>query len=86
MRGIALITVGLSACLLVPAYAADDKAKEWCTDAHMQKMDGMIAKMTDAAKKKDAELQFSLSKTAMQGGDMPGCVEHMKEAHKAMGL
>jgi Cu/Ag efflux pump CusA len=32
-----------------PAYAAQDL----CNDAHMKQMDGMIAKMTDAAKKKN---------------------------------
>lgn len=37
------------ACL--PA-SAQDKAKDWCTNAHMQKMQSTIGKMTDAAKKK----------------------------------
>ena len=34
---------------LGPAYSAAPKE---CTDAHMKQMDAMIAKMTDAAKKK----------------------------------
>ena len=32
---------------LSPAYAAGE-----CTEAHMKQMDGMVAKMTDAAKKR----------------------------------
>src|SRR6476661_1947722 len=36
---------------LSPAYAAGE-----CTEAHMKQMDGMIAKMSDAAKKKEATM------------------------------
>jgi hypothetical protein len=86
MRRIAPLAVLLAAILLAPAYAQEDKAKEWCTDAHMQKMDASIAKMTDAAKKKEAEAHLAMSKAAMQNNDMDGCVKHMEEAHKAMGL
>jgi hypothetical protein len=64
------------------AYAAEDL----CTDAHMKKMDEMIAKMTDAAKKTEATTALDMSKEAMKKGDKAGCMEHMNEAHKAMGM
>ena len=65
-----------------PAYPAQDP----CNDAHMKQMDGMIAKMTDAAKKKEATTALYMSKAAMKKGDKAGCMKHMDEAHKAMGL
>ena len=65
-----------------PTYAAQDL----CNDAHMKQMDGMIAKMTDAAKKKEATTALDMSKAAMKNGDKAGCMKHMDEAHKAMGL
>jgi hypothetical protein len=55
-------------------------------DAHMKQMDDMIAKMTDAAKKKEATTALDMSKAAMKKGDKAGCMQHMNEAHKAMGL
>ncbi len=67
---------------LSPVYAGTDL----CTDAHMQKMDQMIAAMTDEAKKKEATMHLDMSKEAMKAGDMDGCMKHMDEAHKAMGL
>jgi hypothetical protein len=48
---------------LAPAYSA--AAKE-CTDAHMKQMDGVIAKMTDAAKKKEATTALDMSKADMK--------------------
>jgi hypothetical protein len=66
---------------LSPAYAAGE-----CTEAHMKQMDGMIAKMTDAAKKKEATMHLDMSKTEMKKGNEAGCMKHMNEAHKAMGL
>ena len=66
---------------LSPAYAAGE-----CTEAHMKQMDGMIAKMTDAAKKKEATMHLDMSKAEMKKGNEAGCMEHMAEAHKAMGL
>ena len=69
----------------VPALA-QDKSKEWCTDAHMEQMDADIAKMTDAAKQKEAQNHLAMSKDAMKAKDMDGCVKHMEEAHKAMGM
>ena len=86
MRGTLFISVLATAIMLVPAYGAEDKAKEWCTDAHMQQMEDSIAKMTDAAKQKEAESHLAMSKGAMQSNDMKGCVQHMEETHKAMGL
>ena len=67
---------------LSPAYAAQDL----CNEAHMKQMDGMIAKMTDATKKKEAATALDMSKAAMKKGDTAGCMKHMEEAHKAMGL
>ena len=61
-------------------------AQDLCTDAHMKQMDDMIAKMTDADKKKEATAALDMSKAAMKKGDKAGCMQHMNEAHKAMGL
>jgi hypothetical protein len=72
--------------LVSPAFAQDDKAKDWCTDAHMQQMEDSIAKMTDADKQKEASGHLAMSKEAMQSKDMEGCVQHMEETHKAMGM
>ena len=66
---------------LSPAYAAGE-----CTEAHMKQMDGMIAKMTDAAKKKEATMHLDMSKVEMKKGNEAGCMKHMNEAHTAMGL
>ena len=66
------------------AYAQDHK--DWCTDAHMKQMDADVAKMTDAEKQKSAQMHLDLSKAEMKKDNIPGCVKHMEEAHKAMGL
>ena len=68
---------------IAPAYSAAPKE---CTDAHMKQMDAMIAKMTDAAKKKEATMHLDMSKAEMKKGNEAGCMKHMNEAHKAMGL
>ena len=68
---------------LVPAYGAAPKE---CTDAHMKQMDAMIAKMTDAAKQKEATTALDMSKAEMKKGNMQGCMKYMKQAHTAMGL
>jgi hypothetical protein len=52
----------------------------------MQQMDSMIAKMTDAAKKKEATTALDMSKAEMKKGNMEGCMKYMKQAHTAMGL
>jgi len=52
----------------------------------MKQMDDMIAKMTDAAKKKEATAAPDMSKAAMKMGDKAECMKHMNDAHKAMGL
>ena len=52
----------------------------------MKQMDDMIAKMTDAAKQKEAMTALDQSKAAMKAGDNATCMKYMDEAHKAMGL
>jgi hypothetical protein len=86
MRAMTLTALLLTTAMLLPAYAEDDKAKEWCTSAHMQKMDDMAAEMTDGAMQKDALSELAMSRTAMENKDMAGCVAHMEKAHTAMGL
>ena len=66
---------------LSPAYAAGE-----CTDTHMAQMDKMIADMKDEAAKKEATAHLDTSKAEMKKGNEAGCMEHMQEAHKAMGL
>jgi hypothetical protein len=73
----------LTMMAIVPAYSAAPKE---CTDAHMKQMDGMIAKMTDTAKKKEATSALDMSKAEMKKGNMEGCMKYMKQAHTAMGL
>jgi hypothetical protein len=72
------------ALAVAPVQAQDNK--DWCTDAHMKVMDGKVAAMTDATKKKSTQTHLDASKAAMKAGDTKGCVDHMKEAHKDMGL
>jgi hypothetical protein len=67
---------------LSPVYAKSDE----CTEAHMKMMDQMIAEMTDPAAKKAATMHLDMSKAEMKKGNEAGCMEHMAEAHKAMGL
>jgi predicted nucleic acid-binding protein len=74
----------VAAATLISAGAKADKS--WCTDAHMQKMDTMVAEMTDAAKKKSAQEHLDASKAAMTSGDTDGCIAAMKLAHKDMGM
>ena len=68
---------------LSPAFAA---SQDLCNDAHMKQMDEMIAKMTDAAKQKEAMTHLDMSKAEMKKGDMAACMKHMNEAHQAMGM
>lgn len=69
---------------IMPAYGQDKEA--WCTDAHMKQMDAQVAKMTDAKMQKSAKMHLTQSKAAMKKKDMAGCIKHMEEAHKAMGM
>ncbi len=82
-----LRTLLLAACtaglVLTAAYAGASKE---CTDEHMKQMDGMIAKMTDPAKQKEATAALDQSKAAMKAGDNAGCMKHMDAAHTAMGM
>jgi hypothetical protein len=76
------IAVLLTVLTMSPANAASDE----CTDAHMAQMDKMISEMTDAAAKKAASMHLDMSKAEMKKGNEAGCMEHMAEAHKAMGM
>ena len=84
MLRVLAIAVSVALIALVPAYGQDKEA--WCTDAHMKQMDEMIAKMTDAAKQKEAMTHLDMSKAEMKKGDMDACMKHMNEAHQAMGM
>jgi hypothetical protein len=42
--------------------------------------------MNDEAPKKEATMHLDMSKAEMKKGNEAGCMEHMQEAHKAMGL
>jgi|KBSMisStandDraft_5_1062788.scaffolds.fasta_scaffold830563_1 hypothetical protein len=79
-----ILAAVIAAAISVPAFAAGDA--DWCTDAHMKVMDEKIAAMSDAAKKKSAQTHLDASKAAMKSGDTKGCISHMKEAHKDMGM
>ena len=81
MLKMSVLATFLAILALSPAFAAQDL----CNEAHMKQMDGMIAKMTDATKQKEATTA-DMSKAAMKKGDTAGCMKHMDEAHKAMGL
>lgn len=63
-----------------------DKAKEWCTAAHMKEMDAQVDKITDSKKRKSAQEHLDESKAAFKKNDTAGCVNHMELAHKVMGL
>ena len=58
---IAALTTAMS---LATAYGAGTPKE--CTDAHMKQMDAMIAKMTDAAKQKEATTALDMSKAEMK--------------------
>jgi hypothetical protein len=75
-----------AACLALFAVSAAHADQHLCTDAHMAQMDGMIAKMTDAGKQKEASAALAQSKAAMKAGDNAECMKYMMDAHKAMGL
>jgi hypothetical protein len=79
---VALLTMLATA----PVHSQEDKANEWCTEAHMAEMDTRISKLSDADKRKSAMMHLDMSKAAMKKKDMDGCVKHMEEAHSAMGL
>jgi hypothetical protein len=72
MRQTSLVAVFVAVMALTPAYAAD-----LCNDAHMKQMDEMIAKMTDAAKQKEAMTQLDQSKAAMKAGDKATCMKYI---------
>jgi hypothetical protein len=84
MLRVLAIAVSVALIALVTAYGQDKEA--WCTDAHMKQMDADVAKMTDAKMQKSAKMHLDQSKAAMKKKDTAGCIKHMEEAHKAMGL
>jgi hypothetical protein len=81
MLKISVVAISLAIMTLSPAYSQD-----LCNDAHMKKMDEMIANMTDASKQKEATAALDKSKAAMEKDDNANCMKYMEEAHKAMGL
>ena len=74
------------AAILVALGSSQAYAQDLCNDAHMKQMDEMIAKMTDAAKQKEANAALDQSKAAMKAGNNAECMKYMDEAHQAMGL
>ena len=76
----------VAAAILAVAFFSPSYAADLCNDEHMKQMDDMIAAMTDEAKKKAAMAALDQSKAAMKAGDNAGCMKHMDDAHKAMGL
>jgi hypothetical protein len=78
-----LIVAFILATAFSPAAAG---SQDLCNDAHMKQMDEMIAKMTDAAKQKEATMHLDMSKAEMKKGNTAECMKHMGEAHKAVGL
>jgi hypothetical protein len=77
----------IAACILAIAFIpASAGSQDLCNDAHMKQMDEMIAKMTDAAKQKEATMHLDMSKAEMKKGNAAECMKHMEEAHKAMGM
>ena len=78
------VALAILAALAIPAAAQEHK--DWCTDAHMEQMDAKIAKMTDTKMQDSAKMHLDMSKAEMKKNNMEGCVKHMEEAHKAMGM
>lgn len=76
----------LLAAFMTSMGAGAALAQDLCNDAHMKQMDGMVAKMTDAAKQKEAMSALDKSKAAMKAGNNAECMKFMNEAHKAMGM
>jgi hypothetical protein len=89
LKEVVMFKASLAIALLAGIAAGSAQAadhKDWCTDAHMAQMDADIAKMTDAKMKKSAQKHLDMSKAAMKKSDTAGCVKHMEETHKAMGM
>ena len=82
MRKTSLAAAFVAALAMTPACAAEDL----CTEAHMKQMDEMVAKMTDATKKKETMMHLEMSKAEMKKGDKAACMKHMEAAHKSMGM
>ena len=78
-----LIAAFIAATALSPTSVG---SQDLCNDAHMKQMDEMIAKMTDAEKKRQATMHLDMSKAEMKKGNTAECMKHMIETHKAMGM
>jgi len=83
MLKVTLVAAFIAIVALSPASAG---SQDLCNDAHMQQMDEMIAKMTDAEKQKEATMHLDMSKAEMKKGNTAECMKHMEEAHQAMGM
>jgi hypothetical protein len=81
MLKMSVVAAFLAIVALSPAYAAQDL----CNEAHMKQMDGMIAKMTDATKQKEATAALDMSKAAMKKGDTAGCMKQSSRFTRARG-
>jgi hypothetical protein len=79
----AMIAAFIAVTALSPTSAG---SQDLCNGAHMKQMDEMIAKMTDAEKKKEATMHLDMSKAEMKKGNTAECMKHMNEAHQAMGM
>jgi hypothetical protein len=79
-----LLSLAILAAMAVPASAGD--SADLCTEAHMKRMEEKIAAMTDADMQKSAKMHLDASKAEMEKNNTAGCMEHMNEAHKAMGM
>jgi agmatine/peptidylarginine deiminase len=65
-----LKTAMIAAFIAVTAVSlASAGSQDLCNDAHMKQMDEMIAKMTDAEKKKAATMHLDMSKAEMKKGN-----------------
>lgn len=76
----------IAAVLFAALYVSPVLAQDLCNDAHMKQMDAMIAKMSDAAKQKEANAALDKSKAAMKADDTAECMKYMNETHEIMGL
>jgi hypothetical protein len=70
--------------MAIPVSAQEHK--DWCTDAHMEKMDAKVAKMTDTKLRESAKMHLDMSKAEMKKNNIEECIKYMEEAHKAMGM
>ena len=70
----------VAATALAPVQAADMT----CSDGDMAKMQGMVDKMGDAAKKDAATKEMGMASDAMKAKDDKGCMMHMGKVQGMM--